>query len=660
MPSVTWSFKGLFSPALLKKNAKRFWPLWGIYGLGLFLLLPAPLLSSIYLYIDRGGSYISMAAPGGELRSFVAAAPIVGFLYGILCAMALFHFLMDHKATQMLHALPIRREGLFLTNGLSGLLFILVPNLIVALITLFSGLGAQAMGLVLDDRFLLNLALGLGAQTAIPMFFFCFGVCCAMFTGNLLALPVFYGILNILVLGLFSLVADWLLPHLLAGYCGSVPEWCRWFTPVLHLQILVEQGTGYGVLEAICYCLVAGCAFTLIALGVYRLRQLERAGDLVTVGWVRPVFQYGFGLCVGLTMGIFVWRQILHGDSTRALLTLIVLFAALGAFAGRMLLKKTLQVFDDGWKGVAVMAVVLTLLLVGIRADFFGYQRWVPKPEQVESVYLNIDSYPWDDGNRLERDITDPALIERVTAIHADLVSDLSRIAPDAPAIHNEWNERGEETRRSTWLRLRYAMENGEVIERYYDDVPLLQSELETESTYAHRLETLINQPELVQWAYFDDCDPTKAEVVDGWLENLRPAESTQDVSAEFKLNAGDSTSPQTETATVLVGADTDRSTSYVLTTDQARQLWAAVWEDLQAGRIGRRYLLDNAQRQENCYYTDIYLSLAYTQVDEEGRRISRTTTVSITVQASADATLKTLEELGLKDRLSRRETLRG
>ena len=646
MPSATWSFNGYFSPTLLKKNIKRFWPLWGLYGLGLFFLLPAPILSGIYNYMNGWGGYTV-----GSIRGAISSTPVIGAFYGLFCAMALFHYLMDHRATQMLHALPIRREGLFLTNWLSALLFILGPNLIIALLTLLSAGAARAVGLTVADHFLRSLLLWLGAGTAIPMFFFCFAMFCAMFTGNLLALPVFYGILNFLVFGLYALVADWLLPNLLAGYAGSVPAWCEWVTPAVHLQMLVSQGSGYKTLEAICYSLVAGCAFTLIALGVYRLRQLERAGDLVTVGWVRPVFQYGFGLCVGLAAGILVWEQFFYATSSWILMALVVLFAVLGAFGGRMLLKKTLRVFADGWKGVAVMAAALALLLVGVRADFFGYQRWVPKPDQVVSVYVSgMDSYPNDGGSYLNADLTDPALIEAVTAIHAGVVSDLSRVSPDAPNISTLWDERDCQTQGPLWLELSYTMENGEVINRRYNGVPIYQSELEQEGTYAWEIERLLNEPELVQRAYFGDQDPDRLEAVDGWLENLRPAEAPQQEGAiKVEIETVDEDYQ-------LVANTSSQDGTPVLTADQARQLWAAVRADLKTGDIGRRYLLNNAQRRENCYYSDVYLTLAYTDVDEEGNRHTGTITVGITVQTTSTHTLKALEEMGYRERLSLRE----
>mgnify|MGYP006990310965 CR=1 FL=1 len=50
--------------------------------------------------------------------------------FGILLAMALFSYLMSSRSCQAIHALPIRREGLLLTNYVSALGFIAVPSLV--------------------------------------------------------------------------------------------------------------------------------------------------------------------------------------------------------------------------------------------------------------------------------------------------------------------------------------------------------------------------------------------------------------------------------------------------------------------------------------------------------------------------------------------------
>ena len=64
-----------------------------------------------------------------------SAGPVVACLYGVAVAMAVFSYLYSARSVSLMHSLPIRRSGLFLTNYISGLLFFVVPNLILCGIT---------------------------------------------------------------------------------------------------------------------------------------------------------------------------------------------------------------------------------------------------------------------------------------------------------------------------------------------------------------------------------------------------------------------------------------------------------------------------------------------------------------------------------------------
>ncbi len=91
----------------------------------------------------------------------------------------------------MMHALPARREALFVSHYLAGLSFLLLPHLAVYALTVAveAALGCLELG---------PLTTWLLTQSGVCLFFYSFAVFCAMFTGNLVALPVFYGILNFL------------------------------------------------------------------------------------------------------------------------------------------------------------------------------------------------------------------------------------------------------------------------------------------------------------------------------------------------------------------------------------------------------------------------------------------------------------------------------
>ncbi len=60
---------------------------------------------------------------------------LIACCFGVLCAMAVFGYLYNNRSACMMHALPMRRETLFVTQYLAGLSFAVLPHLAVALLT---------------------------------------------------------------------------------------------------------------------------------------------------------------------------------------------------------------------------------------------------------------------------------------------------------------------------------------------------------------------------------------------------------------------------------------------------------------------------------------------------------------------------------------------
>ena len=617
--------KGWFSLTLFWKNWSRFWPLAAGYGLIQFFLLPMNMVTELS-YAVGVSSDLSRRMAGELCSAAVWAAPL-GLIFGLLAAMALFYYLMNSRSVGMFHALPIRREGLFLTNWVTGLSFFLVPNALITLVTLAAEgvFGGVWPGLTLR---------WFALHTAVAMFFFCFATCCAMFTGHILALPVFYGVLNGLVAGLCMLV-DNAMDVLLVGYTGNGlfnSPMTRWCTPVWHLMWKIQdvnetEGVYYtasGTSIALGYCLVLGAAFTLIAVAVYQHRQLERAGDVVTVGWVRPIFQWGVGLCTGMALGTILYENFFRRQGAWAFVAAVVLCAVLGAFIARMFLKKTLRVFAEGWKSCAAVGLCMLLLLGGARADFFGYQGWTPDPAEVERVYLgNTQTVPYDSG-RSGMDITDPVLIAEAVALHGELVKDLDVLE------RARWNgglystsPEGWEESTGTGLRLEYAMKDGTYVSRWYTSIPISTEALADPNTYAARLEALLNRPEVLRESYLGWMEGQETSVTAGWLSNV----NTQENRGEANL-----------------------------TEEQARALWEAFLKDLDAGRI-HRYLLDSRERAENCYYTDVEFTLNLTYYLPGGERETSANHMDVALQKSAASMMEVLEREGLDGLLLSRET---
>ena len=75
-------------------------------------------------------------------------------------------------------------------------------------------------------------------------------------------------------------------------------------------------------------------------------------------------------------------------------------------------------------------------------------------------------------------------------------------------------------------------------------------------------------------------------------------------------------------------------------------ELWSAVQADLADGSLGRRYLLENQARLENCYVNDLILT--FRRAGQAARADgSDTYSVTVTLQTTGARTLAALEQYG-------------
>ncbi len=627
-----------FNFTLFRKNLSRFWPIWGLYGLIWLVLLPIGLLTDgDYLTLARARLIPLQFLDGMSTALFLAAG------FGILCAMAVFSYLYSSRSVGLLHALPMRREGLFLTNYLSGLAFLVLPNLAVFFLSL---LVEAAFGVLVFS----SLFVWLVTTCFYCLFFYSFAVFCAMFTGHILALPAFYGILNFLVMGLCFLVND-MAQRFLFGFTGAA--WMEtlglYLTPVAYLasgvrvsyydgpapsydQVAFLSGLGRVFLVGL-----IGLVLAALALAVYRRRQLETAGDVVSVAWVRPVFRYGVAFCCAIALGnLFdsIFDRLLP-DGAWTLLFWMLLWGAFGCFVAVMLLRKTFWVFKSSWKGCCVFLACLTAAMCLMELDGFGFESRVPDPARVQTAYVyNVTTYPEDDARWAQFTADDPESIALVTALHERIVSEKARLEDDYNLYATGYttDADGVDVQTEDWkdVRLSYVMTDGDVMYRDYT-VPVTSEELAEEGSISALLQALFNAPGFAEEAYF-------GSLAEG--DRLVAAE----VSGVFSGNQA-------------------LSENLTLPSESLPDLEAAVRADLAAGDLGRRWLLEDGEYLDGCY--DAYLYLTYRLADREGSNSMEVTdapagtavpyteasgsdyaTVTIALQPGASRTLALLEEL--------------
>lgn len=287
------SATSFFDKTLFRSQLKHTWPLWlGYTALWLFLV-PVMLFSELSAY---QGGYSAADASYLLLNTGVRGGIFISFFFGLFFAMLSFSHLTQSRATNGFHALPVRRETIFMTAYLTGL-FCQLSTILVTFL-----LGA-AVSAPLHLSFWSVTGAAMGSAMLEAVFFYSFAALCMMMTGQILAAPVFYFVGNILVPGMEYLLRNFA-GNFLYGYSGHTDVALGFLSPPLYMYPEVdiasietcESGSYYVTAYALehrsfmvlaAYAL-AGLVIALIALLLYRTRKSEMTGSTVAFPWATP------------------------------------------------------------------------------------------------------------------------------------------------------------------------------------------------------------------------------------------------------------------------------------------------------------------------------------------------------------------------------------
>lgn len=428
----------LFNATVLKKDITRFAPVWGLYTIFMLLFVFLAWES------EAAGARFAVNAP-----VIMRLMGVVNICYAGLCAILLFGDLFKTRMCNALHAMPLRREGWFLTHLAAGMLFCVVPNVLGSLVAA-----------ALLQEYCYAAFLWLGLMLLQYLFFFGVGAFSVMCAGNALGAVAMYGIINF-----FSMLALWLGKVVYEPFLFGITLNGDGF--MQYSPVVMFSGTGYvditydNIKEVAEFngfipgswgylFIAAGVGLLLMGLAVliYRKRKLENAGDFMAVKPAEPVFLAIYTLCIAALM-YFVANQI----SPSAEYFFLAIGLAIGFFTGRMLLEKKANVFRKGnFLAFGALAAVFAVSVGLTRLDPVGITRYIPEADQVKQVSIS----PYTSDYYIENQgvvLTEQEDIQAITQLHATALG--QRL------MYGEMP-----------LSIRYEMKSGTVVERQYFVAP--------------------------------------------------------------------------------------------------------------------------------------------------------------------------------------------
>lgn len=445
---------------ILKTDITRYAPLWGGYTLMLALLtlmcIRAPEENPEYAYAEMVRLF---SARAGQM------VPINGF-YALVVVQALWGDLLTPRLCNSLHAMPVTRDGFFGAHLVSGVLFAIVPNVLVYSLAALMVPGEIAAAPLMT----------LAAACLQYLFYLGAALVAVQLAGNRMGMVLAYGMLNF-----FSILVYWFCAQVftpltygteanvnwMANICPTVVMYRgSYFTPLEHYldtptaSIYYYDGMERGRLWVPAMaCALVGVGLIALAQFLYRRRKLESAGDLLAYPGLAPVFLVMNTLMVAAFIHLGVSLMDFEAVSQYFFLPLGLI---VGYVSGLMLLRRTTRVFRKRLLlPLAGILVLCALTVCGIYTDVFKVIRRVPQENQVMSVTVEPVN-----GNygRKPLEVTDREKIQAILSYHRESL--------------NGWQDQVRDAllqKTSCWkpgayfnVRLEYKLENGRTMARRY------------------------------------------------------------------------------------------------------------------------------------------------------------------------------------------------
>lgn len=566
MQSKMYCFNGI----IFKKNIARFWALPAVYFI--YLLLSYP----VNLYAKLSQPYIDATSAQGksELLNFIrqisseAIEPVVVMIMAGIAVMAVFSYLYVSRTANMIHTFPVTRKQLFFTNCVSGFLFMIIPQLLTALIAWLVVVSAKVGG---GECVAVWLLMTLGSS----FFFFGLAVCTGMLTGQLLAVPLFYVVLNLVFYGVQQMINGVIS---LLGYgisTSNASVFTDALSPVMymmnHAGYVMQDSTGLdgysiykttGASSMIVYACIGIC-FLVLAWMLYRKKQMETAGDLLTIKWEKPVFRWLFSIGIAFSVAVIVSYMFSVNLTSASLnfwlfLVQVIVYSLVLFFVAEMLIEKSFRVFHKKILLEGIGCVVFSaVIIIAIEGDLFGFEKTIPAVSDISGIgTYSVSPVIWKDQDN-EKELM---------SIHKMLIENKGEL--EKALTHAEYTD---------YIELRYFMKDGSVLYREYK-LP----ETDAGNTVGDKIEEkyleLVNKPENIK------------------KETL--AENYQ----QLTLTGG---------SLDIYDADMNYSSKVVVgSTSQLKKLYAAILKDIDEGNLGQESAASDMEQTQDDYANCLSLEL--------------------------------------------------
>lgn len=430
-----------FNKGVLTNDLKRFSWMGILYSLFLIFVLPFQIIMihSNNISNDHRGSMKLIFGSNNEILEFSI------FIIPVITAIFLFRYLQNKNSVDMIHSLPIKRVTLFDSHVLFGIMTLVIPVIITAIISfiLKSTLNLND----LEMHFTYN-QIFVWCETTIlfNVFIFLFSVLIGILTGLSTAQGILTYIFLLLPAGLGLLIVENLNRYLFGFNLSS--NIFENFSPLIRIHRLYYNPLT--ITEMVIYTVLS---ILMYALGkfAYVKRDLEAATNAIAFKTLQPIFKYGVTFCCTLFVGgIFTDGQF----SVPWAILVYLIGGLIGYYIAEMIIKKSIKVLKNV-KGFLIYAGIFSVILLCVNFDIMGYEKRIPDITEIESIRFIDGNYSYN-YNQNDKDCLyyEKDNFKNIISLHNEI-------------LENEKNTKNKKGRFNGFT-INYNLKSGKEIQRQY------------------------------------------------------------------------------------------------------------------------------------------------------------------------------------------------
>lgn len=559
-----------FNKTIFIKNITRFWPIWGAYFLLCLVQLPLTLYTNLTVRATDITDWDVFRLT--QLTSTIENAlhPFSFFLFAFIIALAVFSYLYQARSANMIHALPVCRESLFITNTTSGICFIVIPHMVAFLVSIFVCFSLEMTQLEYLMHWLL-------LSTGMSLFAYALAIFTIMITGNMIAAPIFYLFINFGYIVCRTMLC-WFVQLLSFGINNTNITTGNFLSPYYFLSgyfgglfsiLFTSPSEVFSISTAYAYIgsyFAVGLILLPLAFFIYKKKHLETTGDIITLPFLKPLSRWLATFCISSGVTFFGLNILMHGKSFRHILPILLILITITSiiifFLVDMFLTKGFAVFHK--KRIlecGTYVVIVILCIIGIDLNVFGLESRIPKKDNIASIYV-YSSYPF---------MADDSDFEQILILHQKLIDSKDELKDYIPKYSDSSD--------ATTIDITYTLKNGTMFSRSYT-IPLDDYYLSQEDYVYHLATDVRHKPEYYLQYHFTNS-----------------YESCTFMDGSFELYNGD-----------------NYFDSISLNQAQCTEIFEAFKQDIWEGNYRIYDYTSDTDMSDNVYYNSLYLTYSVPQ----------------------------------------------